>query len=431
MAGFPEGLWTSTGIPRPLSVTQSSPSFLRTHINPGRVPIHGFVHAVVQDFPHQVVESLGVRSPDVHRRPFPHRRETLEDGDVAGGVVVPGAHGGPFSGSGSRMSSLYLFEARLVDELAPAGARADRELVPRGDQPRPTPAGLHGERFLAARHPETDHLISEPENDRPHTKPGTRKDVDLLDVAQERATVAGGQDQGFLTGGEHGSEDFVALLQPGEAPAVSVRRLLKAVQTEAQRVAAPGQRDRVEFRNASIGRRDLPPQSAGVQTQQAHDPFPVPEREHLLNRIAVPRGRGDIGDPRGERRAQRREEDERRAGAAGLEREHLVPLPKPELVQFPDLALALDPAVARDDEGRVLGEDEVLFREIDHFGGPQDLGAALLPGPRPVADFDQLLAHLRGDRPLARQELLHFRRAASSAASISSRITWISRRARR
>ena len=47
----------------------------------------GFVDGVVDDFINQVMEAVGARAPDVHRRAFPDRFEALEDFDAFGRII--------------------------------------------------------------------------------------------------------------------------------------------------------------------------------------------------------------------------------------------------------------------------------------------------------------------------------------------------------
>ncbi len=49
---------------------------------------HVFVDAVVDDFVDQMVQSVHAGAADVHRRPLPHRIETLEDFDLIRAVAV-------------------------------------------------------------------------------------------------------------------------------------------------------------------------------------------------------------------------------------------------------------------------------------------------------------------------------------------------------
>jgi hypothetical protein len=53
-----------------------------------REAVHRLVHAVVENLPDQVVEADRSHAADVHAGTFPDRIETLENGDVFGGVVA-------------------------------------------------------------------------------------------------------------------------------------------------------------------------------------------------------------------------------------------------------------------------------------------------------------------------------------------------------
>ena len=53
------------------------------HVDLGAVAGHGLVDGVVDDLPHQVVETRRARGTDVHPGSFADRIQTLQDGDVA------------------------------------------------------------------------------------------------------------------------------------------------------------------------------------------------------------------------------------------------------------------------------------------------------------------------------------------------------------
>ena len=50
------------------------------------VAVEVFVDGVIDDFPDEVVQPLGIDAADVHRRPLAHRLQAFEDGDVLGGI---------------------------------------------------------------------------------------------------------------------------------------------------------------------------------------------------------------------------------------------------------------------------------------------------------------------------------------------------------
>ena len=55
-------------------------------LGPGCEPGHRLVDGVVDHLPDEVMEAAWAGRADVHARPFAHRLEALEDGDVAGVV---------------------------------------------------------------------------------------------------------------------------------------------------------------------------------------------------------------------------------------------------------------------------------------------------------------------------------------------------------
>ena len=78
----------STGMPRPLSVTDRKPSSSTLHLDPGGVAGHGLVHAVVDHLGEQVVQRLLVGAADVHAGPAPHGLQAFQHLDVGGRVAV-------------------------------------------------------------------------------------------------------------------------------------------------------------------------------------------------------------------------------------------------------------------------------------------------------------------------------------------------------
>jgi hypothetical protein len=50
------------------------------------VAIHRLVNGVIEDFPHEVMQTGSADAADVHARPLADRLEPLEDGDVLRGV---------------------------------------------------------------------------------------------------------------------------------------------------------------------------------------------------------------------------------------------------------------------------------------------------------------------------------------------------------
>jgi hypothetical protein len=63
------------------------------HLDTGAHARHGLVDRVVDDLPHQVVETRGAGRPDIHPGPFADGIEALEYLDVLGGVVAGGGTG--------------------------------------------------------------------------------------------------------------------------------------------------------------------------------------------------------------------------------------------------------------------------------------------------------------------------------------------------
>src|SRR5262245_65957348 len=49
--------------------------------------VHRLVNAVVEDFPHEVVQASRTDAADIHAGPLPNRLQALENGDVFRGVV--------------------------------------------------------------------------------------------------------------------------------------------------------------------------------------------------------------------------------------------------------------------------------------------------------------------------------------------------------
>ena len=54
--------------------------------------VGGFVHAVIDDFPDQVMEARGVGGPDVHPRAFANTLHVGKDFDVAGIIGIVARH---------------------------------------------------------------------------------------------------------------------------------------------------------------------------------------------------------------------------------------------------------------------------------------------------------------------------------------------------
>ena len=65
-AGRPVVAWVSTGIPRPLSQTETELSACSPHGDAVAVPGHRLVDRVVDDLVDQVMETALVGAPDVH-----------------------------------------------------------------------------------------------------------------------------------------------------------------------------------------------------------------------------------------------------------------------------------------------------------------------------------------------------------------------------
>src|SRR2546426_4865659 len=59
------------------------------HVDRGRVARHRLVDGVVDDLPHEVMESPLIRGPDVHARPPPDGLQSLEDLDAGRRVIGP------------------------------------------------------------------------------------------------------------------------------------------------------------------------------------------------------------------------------------------------------------------------------------------------------------------------------------------------------
>src|SRR5439155_4025002 len=98
------------------------------------------------------------------------------------------------------------------------------------------------------------------------------------------------------------------------------------------------------------------------------------------------------------------EEGDRRAGRARDGGEDLVPLAQARRRQVLHLALALHPALAREEDDGVLFDDEGLGVELRLFDGADQLGVALL-APL-LADLGELAPDQLPTRGLALEEEL-------------------------
>ena len=73
----------STGMPRPLSVHgQRVAGLVQRDRDVVGVAVDVLVDGVVEDFPREVVQPLGVDAADVHGRPLADRLQPFEDLDV-------------------------------------------------------------------------------------------------------------------------------------------------------------------------------------------------------------------------------------------------------------------------------------------------------------------------------------------------------------
>ena len=63
------------------------------------VAVEVFIDGVVDDFPDEVVQALGVGAADVHRRPLADRLQAFEDLNGRGGGVTIGGGAGGHSGT--------------------------------------------------------------------------------------------------------------------------------------------------------------------------------------------------------------------------------------------------------------------------------------------------------------------------------------------
>ena len=66
------------------------------HLNLGAETGHGLVDGVVNDLPHQVVQTAGARRADIHARALTDGFETLEDLNFAAIVIVFVCHTSSF-----------------------------------------------------------------------------------------------------------------------------------------------------------------------------------------------------------------------------------------------------------------------------------------------------------------------------------------------
>ena len=127
----------------------------------------------------------------------------------------------------------------------------------------------------------------------------------------------------------------------------------------------------------------------------------VLELEDLLDRLAVALRRGQVDEARRVAGSRRREEPDGRARRAGDAREHAIAVSDARLHGLFDLALTLDPAVLRHEQGRVLGDDEILLRVLDFLCRDFDHRAALR-----LLGLAVLVEHLEqffpDDRPASR-----------------------------
>ena len=80
----------STGMPRPLSVTDEIALGVEVDLDPGGEARHRLVHGVVDHLGEEVMQRLLVGAADVHARAAAHRLEAFEDLDIGGRVVVGG-----------------------------------------------------------------------------------------------------------------------------------------------------------------------------------------------------------------------------------------------------------------------------------------------------------------------------------------------------
>src|SRR5579884_867899 len=56
------------------------------------ITVEVFIHGIVNNFPHEVVQSLAVHAADVHRRPFANRLKTFEDSNIFRSIGSRGTH---------------------------------------------------------------------------------------------------------------------------------------------------------------------------------------------------------------------------------------------------------------------------------------------------------------------------------------------------
>ena len=126
----------STGMPRPLSVTVTRVAGLVQRDGDGvGVAVEVLVDGVVDDFPDEVVQPLGVDAADVHGRPLADRLQPFEDLDVFGAVLrgcatESGAHVDLSRSSSSMRSTQCLVDASMLDPAVKAATARDHQPLP-------------------------------------------------------------------------------------------------------------------------------------------------------------------------------------------------------------------------------------------------------------------------------------------------------------
>src|SRR3569623_1954568 len=230
--------------------------------------------------------------------------------------------------------------------------------------------GLELEHVALAAGDERDDHVGSGDLDHGDAAAGAFELRDLVGLAVEDVTVARRGDDDIAVVARHDAEHFVAILRLRVAPARLRRDLgvLRHREAEAEALLRHGE-------------QRLGHERARLERHRRDDLLAIGELEVLLRRIAVTGRRGDVVDLDDVRRAAVREEDDLLAGRAGQHVGDDVALARARRRRILELADALQPAVAGDDDVRVLLADERIRVELllaaddgeQRVGGLEDL----------------------------------------------------------
>src|SRR3569623_1175907 len=213
--------------------------------------------------------------------------------------------------------------------------------------------GLELEHVALAAGDERDDHVGSGDLDHGDAAAGAFELRDLVGLAVEDVTVARRGDDDIAVVARHDAEHFVAILRLRVAPARLRRDLgvLRHREAEAEALLRHGE-------------QRLGHERARLERHRRDDLLAIGELEVLLRRIAVTGRRGDVVDLDDVRRAAVREEDDLLAGRAGQHVGDDVALARARRRRILELADALQPAVAGDDDVRVLFDDERIGVEL-------------------------------------------------------------------